>query len=62
MESARTKYVGITVPRAIADQVRPYVTKGQYQSLAEFVKEAVRLRLEQLRASEATQKLESISS
>ncbi len=62
MESSKPKYVGITVPRAIADQVRPYVTRGQYQSLAEFVKEAVRLRLEQLRASEATQKLESISS
>ncbi len=62
MENTRTKYVGITVPAAIADQIKPYLEKGQYQSLAEFVKEAVRLRLEQLRASEATQNLQSISS
>ncbi len=60
--SGRAKYVGITVPAVIAAQIRPYVEKGQYQSLAEFVKEAVRLRLEQLRASEATQRLEPISS
>ncbi len=54
------KYVGISLPPALVDQVRPYVARGAYRSLAEFVKEAIRLRLGQLRALEGIGQKEEI--
>jgi Arc/MetJ-type ribon-helix-helix transcriptional regulator len=58
----RKKYASITIPTALIDQIRPHLERGNYQSIAEFVKESVRLRLEQLRASQAIQGLEALSS
>jgi Arc/MetJ-type ribon-helix-helix transcriptional regulator len=56
----KKKWASITIPAALVDQVRPQVEKGNYQSIAEFVKESVRLRLEQLKASQAIQGLEAM--
>ena len=43
-----TKYVKVSLPQEFADKINPYIESGLYRSFAEFVKEAVRLRLEQL--------------
>ena len=43
-----TKYVKVSLPEEFADKINPYIKSGLYRSFAEFVKEAVRLRLEEL--------------
>jgi len=42
------KYVKVSLPQEFADKINPYIRSGLYRSFAEFVKEAVRLRLEEL--------------
>ena len=43
-----TKYTKVSLPRQFAEKIDPYIKNGLYRSFAEFVKEAVRLRLEEL--------------
>jgi len=43
-----SKYVKVSLPQEFADKINPYIESGLYRSFAEFVKEAVRLRLEEL--------------
>ena len=43
-----TKYVKVSLPQEFANKINPFIKSGLYRSCAEFVKEAVRLRLEQL--------------
>lgn len=45
-------YMKISLPSGLADEIKKLVDSGRYTSVAEFVKEAVRLRLEEVKKSE----------
>jgi len=42
-------YVNVKIPKPIADDVDELIKADQYASRAEFIKEAIRLRLEELK-------------
>jgi len=47
----------ISIQEELVESVRRYVEEsGSYRSIAEFVSEAIRLRLEQLKSLEVTRK------
>jgi len=43
-----SKWVTISIRKELAERARPAIERLGYRSLAEFVSEAIRLRLEQL--------------
>lgn len=42
----------ISIKKPLVDQIEPFVNEGRYDSIAGFVSEAIRLRLEELRKAE----------
>jgi Arc/MetJ-type ribon-helix-helix transcriptional regulator len=50
---ANATYKDIPLRDELIKSIEPYVKAGKYSSITDFVKEAVRLRLEQLKALEA---------
>jgi len=49
----KRKYRNIAIPEPLFEQIELVVKHGKYTSVTEFVKEAIRLRLEQVSRSSA---------
>jgi len=58
---ARGKYKAVNIPYEIFLEIQPLMEKYGYRSFAEFVKEALRLRLEDIQATEQVETIKKES-